>query len=76
MAKAREPPLRALVRQDETASSAEELEVEALREAVLLAVLRAVGPTERAERRHDLANMVMESWLKAWRGPERVNWGV
>jgi hypothetical protein len=31
MAKAREPPLRALVRQDEAASSAEELEVEALR---------------------------------------------
>ena len=42
-------------------------------EAVLLAALRATGPTERAERRHDLANMVIGSWLRARGREERVN---
>ena len=42
-------------------------------EAVLLAALRATGPTERAERRHDLANIVIGSWLGARGREERVN---
>lgn len=32
-------------------------------EAVLLAALRAVAPTERADRRADRANMMSWSWL-------------
>lgn len=73
MAKAVAPEPRAVVFQDEAASSAVELDVEAEREAVLLAALRATGPTERAERRHDLANIVIGSWLRARRREERVN---
>jgi len=36
-------------------------------EAVLVAALWAAAPTERAERRADLANMVSCSWRELWR---------
>jgi hypothetical protein len=52
------PAGRALFFQEEPAPSAEE-EVEAEREAVLLAALRAAAPAVRAERSADRANMVM-----------------
>jgi hypothetical protein len=52
------PAGRALFFQEEPAPSAAE-EVEAAREAVLLAALRAAAPAVRALRSADRANMVM-----------------